>query len=147
MKKKDKYDTVFSTFFIVGLVMYLTGILLLAFYVLENNNIFKLFDFTNNILHLIKILGVILFFIGFLLFIISVIKFYKNNNTIDSNKELIIEGKADVITIMVTTYIMLIMLVICLIFDQVLGAVLFAILIFLQSVINSGLFWYYSKKG
>ena len=146
MKDKGKYNTVFTTFLIVGLIMYLTGLLLLVIYLVGNNDLFGVLKFTNNVLSLIKILGIILFVMGFILFIISIIKYYKDNAIGDSNKELIIEGKADVITIMVTTYIMLIMLVICLVYDQVLGAILFAVLIGLQSLINSILLKYFSKK-
>lgn len=147
MNNKEDYSNVFSTFFIVGLIMYLTGLLLLAVGIISNRGIFEFLTFTNNVLSLIKILGTVLFVVGFVLFIIAIVKFYKDNNIKDSNKDLIIEGKADVITIMITTYIMLIMLVICLVFDQVLGAVLFAILIGLQSIINSILLKYFSKKA
>lgn len=146
MKDKGDYNTVFTTFLIVGLVMYLTGLVLLIIYVLSNNNILGFLKFTNNVLSLIKILGIVLFVIGFILFIVAIVKYYKDNAIGDSNKDLIIEGKADVITIMCTTYIMLIMLVLCLVFNQVLGAILFAILIGLQSLINSILLKYFSKR-
>lgn len=147
MEKRDKYNTVFITFFIVGLIMYLTGLVLLTIYVVSDFNIFHFLKFTDNVISLIKILGMILFGVGFILFIIAVIRFYKINTISDSNKDLIIEGKADVITIMITTYLMLLMLVTCLIFDQILGAVLFAVLIGLQSIINTVLFKYFSKKA
>ena len=147
MEKRDKYNTVFITFFIVGLIMYLTGLVLLTIYVVSDFNIFHFLKFTDNVISLIKILGMILFGVAFILFIIAVIRFYKINTISDSNKDLIIEGKADVITIMITTYLMLLMLVTCLIFDQILGAVLFAVLIGLQSIINTVLFKYFSKKA
>lgn len=146
MKDKGKYNTIFTTFLIVGLIMYLTGLVLLIIYIVGNNDIFGFLKFTNNVLSLIKILGIILFVMGFILFILAVINYYKDNTIGDSNKDLIIEGKADVITIMCTTYIMLVMLVLCLIFNQVLGAILFAVLIGLQSLINTILLKYFSKK-
>ena len=51
-----------------------------------------------------------------------------------------------VITIIVMTYILIFMLVICLIFDEVIGALLFGIAILIQSVLNNFLLRYYSKK-
>lgn len=147
MEKRDKYNTVFITFFIAGLIMYLTGLVLLIIYIVSALNIFSFLKFTDNVISLVKILGIILFSVGFILFIIAVIRLYKFNAISDSNKDLIIEGKADVITIMITTYLMLLMLVTCLIFDDIIGAVLFAIVIGVQSLINTILFKYFSKKA
>ena len=92
-----------------------------------------------------KILGAILFIIGFIIFMIAVVLLYKNNNVSDNARNLIIEGKADVITLIIMTYIMIFMIVICLVYDEIIGALLFGVTIVLQTIINSILISYYSK--
>ena len=69
---------------------------------------------------------------------------YKKNEVQDSTRSLIIEGKADVITLIVMTYIMIFMIVVCLMSDQIIGALLFGVTIILQTIINSILIKYYS---
>ena len=77
---------------------------------------------------------------------ISVILLYKEDKIKENIKELIIEGRADVITIIVMTYVLIFMLVICLIFDEVIGALLFGLAILVQSVLNNFLLRYYRRK-
>jgi hypothetical protein len=44
------------------------------------------------------------------------------------------------------TYILIVMMVLCLIFDELIGAVLFGIAIIIQNVLNNILVRYYNKK-
>lgn len=150
MKKESKKKYGVIIIFILGLVMYLLGLFLLFGSTLSRNSFLaKLFQkitiFTKISLVKIKILGVILFLLGFILFMIAVVCLYKNNELKEDNKNLIIEGKADVITIIVMTYVMIFMLVVCLIFSDILGALLFGITIIIQSILNSVLIMYYNK--
>ena len=92
-----------------------------------------------------KLVGGLLFLIGFIIFIIAVILLYKNNEVQESTRSLIIEGKADVITLIVMTYVMIFMIVVCLLTDQIIGALLFGITIILQTIINAILIRYYSN--
>jgi hypothetical protein len=101
---------------------------------------------TRSTLLSIKVFGAILFLIGFVIFMISVILLYKEDKIKENIKELIIEGRADVITIIVMTYVLIFMLVICLIFDEVIGALLFGLAILVQSVLNNFLLRYYRRK-
>ncbi|MGN1336944.1 MAG: hypothetical protein ACI4WW_00510 [Candidatus Coprovivens sp.] len=146
MKKKTK--SLVITCFCIGLVLYLCGLFLLFGSSLSKlgimNNIIA--TLSNSNANIIKLVGIILFMIGFLIFMISIILLYKDNNIVQSNKELIIEGKADVITIIVMTYVMIFMLVICLIFDQVIGALLFGVTILIQSTLNAILIKYFGKN-
>lgn len=136
-------------FFAIGLVMYLTGIVLLFCSSLKNVPLLKAFfsnvNLTSNIVNSMKLVGGILFFVGFVIFIISVILLYKKNEVQDNTRNLIIEGKADVITLIVMTYIMIFMIVVCLLTDQIIGALLFGITIILQTIINTILIKYYSN--
>jgi hypothetical protein len=136
-------------FFAIGLVMYLTGIVLLFCSSLKNLPLLKAFfsnvTLSNNMVNSMKLVGGLLFFVGFVIFIISVILLYKKNEVQDNTRSLIIEGKADVITLIVMTYIMIFMIVVCLITDQVIGALLFGITIILQTIINTILIKYYSN--
>ena len=75
----------------------------------------------------------------------AVVYFYKHEKIRENYKDLIAEGKADVITIMIMTYIMVIMLVLCLLFDQLIGALLFGVTLFIQSILNSLLLRYFNK--
>jgi len=148
MKKRRKYGTILI--FVVGLIMYLLGLFLLFGSTLSRNSFLaKLFQkmiiFTNLSLVKIKMVGIILFLIGFILFMVAVVWLYKNNELKEDNKNLIIEGKADVITIIVMTYVMIFMLVICLIFNDILGALLFGVTIIVQGILNYVLIMYYNK--
>ena len=87
-----------------------------------------------------------MFLIGFTIFIISVVLLYKNNKITESNKELIIEGQADVITLLVMSYVLIFMLVVCLMFDQVIGALLFGIALLIQNLLNAILIKYFSHN-
>ena len=77
---------------------------------------------------------------------VSVININKEEKIKENVKDLIVEGRADVITIIVMTYVLIFMLVVCLIFDEVIGALLFGIAILIQSVLNNFLLRYYRKK-
>ena len=93
----------------------------------------------------VKLIGGLLFLIGFIVFMIAVVLLYKNNNVIDNTRNLIIEGKADVITLIVMTYVMIFMVVVCLLYDELIGALLFGVTIIIQTTLNSILISYYSK--
>lgn len=150
-KKKGKIGFFTIFFFIFGLVLYLGGLFLLF-----GSSIGKLSYVQKYIKYLpslvssstgnVKIYGLILFLVGFFLFMISVVFLYKNNKFQEDNKNLIIEGKADIITIIVMTYVLIFMLVICLVFDELIGALLFGISIVFQSILNSALISYYNKR-
>lgn len=133
--KKKKNKTITLLFFIVGLILYLIGLLMLF-----GSSVY----FDNNIL---KIVGAIIFLMGFILFMTAVVIVYRDNEVIkENNLNLIIEGRADVLTIILMTYIMTFMLVLCLLFNEVIGALLFGITIIIQSILNTILIKYYSKR-
>lgn len=148
-RKKRKTSMLTMLFFAIGLVMYLTGMILLFCSSLKKIPLLEAFfsnvNLNSNILNSMKLVGGLLFLIGFIIFIIAVILLYKNNEVQDSTRSLIIEGKADVITLIVTTYIMIFMIVVCLLTDQIIGALLFGITIILQTIINAILIRYYSN--
>ena len=147
-KKKNKIYLIIG--FIVGLIIYLIGLFLLFGASLTRLDSVKRFlpeiILTRSTLMGIKIFGALLFLVGFVIFMISVSLLYKEDKIKENVKELIIEGRADVITIIVMTYVLIFMLVICLIFDEVIGALLFGVAILIQSVLNSFLLKYYRKK-
>ncbi len=149
-RKKRKTSMLTMLFFAIGLVMYLTGIILLFSSSLKKIPLLEAFfsnvNLTNNVLNSMKLVGGVLFFLGFIIFIIAVILLYKNNEVQDNTRSLIIEGKADVITLIVMTYVMIFMIVICLICDQIIGAVLFGVTIIIQTIINSILIKYFSNE-
>lgn len=132
--KKKKIKTLTILFFIVGLILYLSGLLLL----------FGASAYFN--LNYLKVIGALLFIIGFIMFMIAIVILYKDNEIKENNLNLIIEGKADVLTIIFMTYIMIFMLVLCLLFDEIIGALLFGLTIIIQSILNTILIKYYSKR-
>ena len=148
-RKKRKTSMLTMSFFAIGLVMYLTGMILLFCSSLKKIPLLEAFfsnvNLNSNILNSMKLVGGLLFLIGFIIFIIAVILLYKNNEVQDSTRSLIIEGKADVITLIVMTYVMIFMIVVCLLTDQIIGALLFGITIILQTIINAILIRYYSN--
>ena len=148
-RKKRKTSMLTMLFFAIGLVLYLTGMILLFCSSLKKIPLLEAFfsnvNLNSNILNSMKLVGGLLFLIGFIIFIIAVILLYKNNEVQDSTRSLIIEGKADVITLIVMTYIMIFMIVVCLLTDQIIGALLFGITIILQTIINAILIRYYSN--
>lgn len=148
-RKKRKTSMLTMLFFAIGLVMYLTGMILLFCSSLKKIPLLEAFfsnvNLNSNILNSMKLVGGLLFLIGFIIFIIAVILLYKNNEVQDSTRSLIIEGKADVITLIVMTYIMIFMIVVCLLTDQIIGALLFGITIIVQTIINAILIRYYSN--
>ena len=147
-KKKNKIHLVIG--FICGLIVYLVGLFLLFGASLTKlDGIKKILPdiiVTRSTILNIKIFGAVLFLIGFVVFMISIILLYKEDKIKENVKELIIEGRADVITIIVMTYTLIFMFVICLIFDEVIGALLFGIAILIQSILNNFLLKYYRKK-
>lgn len=146
--KKQKKLTIL--FFAIGLILYLVGFILLFSSTLSTTNIgktiFNKLYLNSTSLQIMKIIGAVLFFIGFIVFMIAIILLYKSNEIKESNVNLIIEGKADVITLIFMVYIMIFMLVICLAANELIGALLFGITIIIQSILNSVLIKYYSKK-
>ena len=145
-QKKNKQKRVITVCFIIGLLLYLVGLFLLFGTKFSHLEFFRNL-FANSSMSTMKLIGIILFTIGFIIFMLAVVFLYKNNSIKDTNWELIVEGKADVITIMVMTYLMIFMLVICLIFDEVIGAMLFGIAILVQCILNGILIKYFTKNG
>lgn len=128
--------------FIIGVVLYLSGLFFLMVSTLSHTAVIHI---ANEADVLFRMIGIVLFTIGFTLFMMAVVYFYKHEKIRENYKDLIAEGKADVITIMIMTYIMVIMLVLCLLFDQLIGALLFGLTLFIQSILNSLLLRYFNK--
>lgn len=149
-RKKRKLSVFNMLIFVIGLVIYLTGLLLLFVAGISRTSVadilFSKIDLTTNLIANLKTTGLILFVSGFIIFIIAVIFLYKNNHIQENNTNLIIEGKADVITLIIMTYIMMFMMVICLIYNELIGALLFGITVIVQTIINYVLIWYFSKS-
>ena len=147
-RKKRKLSALTMLCFGIGLVLYLMGIVLLFSSSLKDVPVFESFflnvNLTSELLKRLKLLGGLLFAIGFIVFMIAVVLLYKNNNVMDNSRNLIIEGKADVITIVVMTYVMIFMVVICLMYDELIGALLFGVTIVVQTILNNILIKYYS---
>lgn len=150
MKKESKLFTYTSISFSIGLILYLTGLILMFGTNISRLNSAKQFLFkfalTNNIVENMKLYGALLFLIGFVIFIVSVILLYKNNKIMESTKELIIEGQADVITLIVMSFVLIIMLFMCLLFDQLIGALLFGVALLIQNIVNGVLLRYFSRN-
>ena len=148
--KKKKSNGFIIFIFIVGLITYLSGLLLLLSSSFKKAEFIRIFNanimVTSDMITKLKILGIILFLGGFLLFLIAVIFLYKDDRIQENNVNLIIEGKADVITIIVMTYVMIFMLVVCLIFNEYVGALLFGVTIVVQTIINSLLIRLYNTS-
>ncbi len=138
--KKKKYGLLTILFFIVGLIIYLSGLMLLFGTGFNKGSLvsvlFKGITLTDEVILKLKITGTILFVIGFIIFMIAIVLLYKNDKIQDNNYNLIIEGKADVVTIIIMTYVMIFMLVVCLLYNQYIGALLFGICIVVQNIIN-----------
>ncbi len=149
-RKKRKISIVTILLFVIGIVMYLGGLFLLFGSGISKTSLSNIFFsnivLTSSILNKMKIIGAILFLLGFILFMIAVIFLYKNDNIQENTVNLIIEGKADVITLIVMTYVLIFMIVICLLYNELIGALLFGITIIIQSVVNTILIRYYSKS-
>lgn len=149
-RKKRKISIVTILLFVIGIVMYLGGLFLLFGSGISKTSLSNIFFsnivLTSSILNKMKIIGAILFLLGFILFMIAVIFLYKNDNIQENTVNLIIEGKADVITLIVMTYVLIFMIVICLLYNELIGALLFGITIIIQSVVNTILIRYFSKS-
>lgn len=149
-RKKRKISILAMFFFIFGLVLYLSGLLLLFSSSLNKMAFIKSFfsdiTLTSNMLYSMKFWGVILFLIGFIIFMIAVIFLYKSDEIQENTRNLIIEGKADVITLIIMNYVMIFMVVVCLLYNEIVGALLFGITIIVQNVVNGILIKYYSKS-
>lgn len=145
-KGRKKKININMLLFVLGLIVYLTGLILLFSASLGHTSVLRNLNLTTKTLNILKITGGFLFIIGFIIFILSVISLYKNNCIQESNTNLIIEGKADVITLIIMTYIMMFMMAICLLYNELIGALLFGITIVTQSIINSILIGYFSKN-
>ena len=145
-KVKKKKNTLVITCCIVGLIVYLILFSSSISKYSVGKYLFSDVTLTTTLLKQMKILGSLLFIVGFVVFMISVIILYKNDNIEDGDVNLIIEGKADVVTIIVMTYVMIFMLVICLVFNQSIGALLFAICLIIQICLNNFFIKYYNKS-
>lgn len=144
-RKKRKLSVLAMLCFVLGLVLYLAGIIMLFSSSLRQVPVFEAFFSNAMNFGNVKLIGGLLFLIGFIVFMIAVVLLYKNNNVIDNTRNLIIEGKADVITLIVMTYVMIFMVVVCLLYDELIGALLFGVSIIIQTTLNSILISYYSK--
>ena len=148
---KSKFNLTIMISFFGGLVIYLIGLFLLFGASVSKleflRKIFGTISLTDNAVNSMKLYGLILFLIGFVIFMVAVILLYKNNEITENVRELVIEGKADVITIVVMTYVLIFMLVICLLFDEVIGALLFGIAIMVQSILNTVLIKYFKNRS
>jgi hypothetical protein len=132
--------------FVIGLISYLVGLFILVYASVTKKGLLFDANLTSNDFRMMKIVGLVIFAVGFTVFMISIIKLYQTEDMGENNFSLIIEGKADVITIIMMTYILIVMMVLCLIFDELIGAVLFGIAIIIQNVLNNILVRYYNKK-
>ncbi len=148
---KSKFNVTIMISFFGGLVIYLIGLFLLFGASVSKleflRKIFSTISLTDNAINSMKLYGLILFLIGFVIFMVSVVLLYKNNEITENVRELVIEGKADVITIVVMTYVLIFMLVVCLLFDEVIGALLFGIAILIQSILNTILIKYFKNRN
>lgn len=145
MKQKSvNYNLLFKCCFVLGLILYLGGLFLIFGSSFKSLKILSLFG-GMDAAQSVKLIGIILFAVGFFMFLAGLVYFYKSNKLFEQNKDLIIEGKADMITIMVMTYLMIFMVIICIILDELVGALLFGICIVVQSVINMVLLKVFSK--
>ena len=148
---KSKFNLTIMISFFGGLVIYLIGLFLLFGASVSKleflRKIFGTISLTDNAVNSMKLYGLILFLIGFVIFMVAVILLYKNNEITENVRELVIEGKADVITIVVMTYVLIFMLVVCLLFDEVIGALLFGIAIMVQSILNTVLIKYFKNRS
>ena len=132
--------------FVIILISYLVGLFILVYASVTKKGLLFDANLTSNDFRMMKIVGLVIFAVGFTVFMISIIKLYQTEDMGENNFSLIIEGKADVITIIMMTYILIVMMVLCLIFDELIGAVLFGIAIIIQNVLNNILVRYYNKK-
>ncbi len=148
---KNKFNITIMISFFGGLVIYLIGLFLLFGSSITKieflRKIFSNIALTESAVNSMKLYGLILFLIGFVIFMVSVVLLYKNNEITENVRELVIEGKADVITIVVMTYVLIFMLVVCLLFDEVIGALLFGIAILIQSILNTVLIKYFKNRS
>jgi len=148
--KKKKIKVSYVIGFIAGLIIYLIGLFLLfGASLIKLDSVKKYIPdifLTRSTITNVKILGVVLFIIGFIIFMFSIINLYKTEKIKENVKDLIVEGRADVITIIVMTYVLIVMLIICLLFEEVIGALLFGIAILIQSVLNNSLLKYFKKR-
>ena len=126
--------------FTIGIIIYLVGLFLLFGSAIIRMNYFNIV-FSSKTINILKIVGSILFVVGFILFIVSLAIIYKNNYILEKKKDLVVEGKADVITLIVMYFVELLMLVICLVFNEYIGSLLFGLVIVIQSVLNSIIFY------
>ena len=138
---EDK-SILFKCCFVLGIILYLSGLFLLFVSVFKSSKIISMFGSTNSVT-VFRIISVVAFAIGFFLFLIGLIYYYKSNKIFEQNKDLIVEGKADMITIMIMTYMMIFMVIICIILDELIGALLFGICIVVQSIVNMILIKYF----
>ena len=148
---KNKFNITIMISFFGGIVVYLIGLFLLfgasATKLEFLRKIFTNISLTQNAVNSMKLYGLVLFLIGFVIFMVSVVLLYKNNEITENVRELVVEGKADVITIVVMTYVLIFMLVVCLLFDEVIGALLFGIAILIQSILNNILIRYFKNRS
>ena len=145
MKQRKKSNSiVFKSCFILGTLMYLCGLFLLFVCTFKSSKIISMFGNVQYV-KIFKLIGIVTFVIGFVMFVIGLINYYKSNKVFESNKDLIIEGKADMITIMVMMYLMIFMVIICIVLGEYIGSLLFVVCIIIQSILNVVLNKYFAS--
>ena len=144
MKHESNNNMFFKSCFVLGIVLYVCGLFLLLVSFFKSSKITAMFH-SSTAVTVFKVISISAFAIGFFIFVLGLVYFYKSNKLFDQNKDLIIEGKADMITIVIMTYLMIFMVIICIILDELIGALLFGICIVVQSVVNMCLLLYFRK--
>jgi len=144
MKHESNNNMFFKSCFVLGILLYVCGLFLLFVSSFKSTKIMAMFH-SSNAVTVFKVISISAFAIGFFIFLLGLVHFYKSNKLFDQNKDLIIEGKADMITIVVMTYLMIFMVIICIILNVLIGALLFGICIVVQSVVNMCLLLYFRK--
>ena len=79
-RKKRKLSVLAMLCFVLGLVLYLAGIIMLFSSSLRQVPVFEAFFSNAMNFGNVKLIGGLLFLIGFIVFMIAVVLLYKNNN-------------------------------------------------------------------
>ena len=136
MKNKDNL-------FMVGFMLDVIGLILILSSTLKNISLLS--NINSNIISMLKIVGGILFGIGLIICIIGLVMIYKYDNVIDKRRDLVIEGKAGIITILIMNVVLLLLFVMCILMDEYFAAILFGLALLILNVLNRVLIAIFSK--
>ena len=125
----------------LGLSLYLSGFFLIAFIYFDR---LKFFKFIENPKHL-SFIAFILLIVGFVILGFELLHFYKYTTVVKQKEELIIEGKINIINIILINYLTLFMTILCLLFKQYIAIFLFVISLLIINVSNFLLKKYYKN--